>query len=59
MIARPLLFKKVTIIPREQITKVSGTAYNRPIDNVDVTNLLSFPDGNIIVKIGILWSYFI
>ena len=40
------MFKKVAIIPREQITKVSGTAYNLPIDNVDVTNLLSRPDGN-------------
>ena len=40
LVAKRLLFKKITIIPKGQFSKVKGATCNVPIDNVDVSNLL-------------------
>ena len=39
-IAKRLLFKKITIMPRGQKKKISGTICNIPIDTTNVTNML-------------------
>ena len=39
LIAKHILFKKVTIMPQEQMGKSTGTICNVPVDNIDVTNL--------------------
>ena len=52
LIAKRLLFKKVTIMPHGQMEKNSGTVCNIPIDTINVTNMLSRPaESNGLVKI--------
>lgn len=54
LIAKSFLFKKVTVIPRGQSAKITGTICNVPIDTSDVTNLLPWhTDRNrlVIVKV--------
>ena len=41
LVAKRLLFNKITIMPKSQFPKVKGAIYNVPIDSVDVSNLLS------------------
>ena len=40
LIAKRILFKKVAIMPCGQIAKTTGTIFNKPVHNIDVTNLL-------------------
>ena len=40
LIAKRILFKKVAIIPCEQMEKITGAICNIPVDNIDATNLL-------------------
>ena len=40
LVAKRLLFKKITIMPKSQFPKVKGAIYNFPIDSVDVSSLL-------------------
>ena len=40
LIAERLLFKKITIMPHEQMEKISGTVCNFPLDTTNVTNML-------------------
>ena len=40
LIAKRLLRKNVTVLPRQQMEKITGTICNVPIDTVDYTNLL-------------------
>ena len=54
LIAKWLLFKKVTIMLPGQMTKIASTICNVPIDTVDITNLLARPvdsSGLVIVKL--------
>ena len=40
LIAKRLSFKKVTIMPSDQMLKIFGTICNVPVDTVEVTDLL-------------------
>ena len=40
LIARRMLFKKVTIMPKGQFPKLKGAICNIPIDRSDITNVL-------------------
>ena len=40
LIAKCLLFKKVTVMPSDQMSKIFGTICNVPLDTVEVTDLL-------------------
>ena len=40
LIAKRILFKKVATMPCEQMAKTTGTIFNIPVHNIDVTNLL-------------------
>ena len=40
LIAKRLLFKKITILPRWQMEKIPGTICNIPIDTTNITNML-------------------
>ena len=54
LIAKRLLFREITIMPRGQIEKVSGTICNIPIDTTNVTNMLPRPadsNGLVIIKL--------
>ena len=53
-IAKRLLFKKITIMPRGQKKKISGIICNIPIDTTNVTNMLPRPadsNGLVIIKL--------
>ena len=41
LIAKRILLKKVAIMPCGQMVKTTGTIFNIPVHNIDVTNLLS------------------
>ena len=54
LIAKRLLFKKITIMPRGQMEKISGTICNIPINTTNATNMLPQPadsNGLVIVKL--------
>ena len=54
LIAKRLLFKKITIMPCGQIEKLSGTICNIPIDTTNVKNMLPRPadsNGLVIIKL--------
>ena len=54
LIARRLLFKKNSIMPKGQFPKIKGTICNVPIDTVDICNTLPQPadsNGLVIVKL--------
>ena len=54
LIAKRILFKKVAIMPCGQMEKITGTIWNVPVDNIDVTNLLprsADSNGLVIVKL--------
>ena len=42
LIAKRLLYTKITIMPRGQIENNFGTICNNPIDTVNVTNILQY-----------------
>ena len=54
LIAKRLLFKKITIMPCGQMEIISGTICNIPIDTTNVTNMLPRPvdsNGLVIIKL--------
>ena len=54
MFAKRLLFKKITIMPRGQMEKISSTICNIPINFTNVTNMLPQPadsNGLVIIKL--------
>ena len=54
LVARKLLFKKISIMPKAQSPKLKGALCNVPIDVVDICNTLPRPadiNGTVVVKL--------
>ena len=55
LIAKRLLFKRITIMPHGQMEKISGTICNIPVDTTtNITNMLPRPadsNGLVIIKL--------
>ena len=61
LIAKRLLFKKVTIMPSGQMPKMFGTICNMPVDTAEVTDLLprsAVSDGLVYVKLKRKLEYY-
>ena len=60
LIPKRILFEKVTVLPRGQMEKITGTICNVPVDHIDISNILprtADSTGLAIVKLKCKFEY--